>query len=154
MIGCLSLSEFANLATIAGAIVAVAVLLYTACQVKRSAQTNRATFWLELEKMFHAHDSVHLKLRPGGEWADGLSGPTTNEEWAALEDYMGLFEHCEIMISSGLIDVSTFSDIFVYRLRNIVNNRSIVDAKLRQEATYWKKFLNLLKRFSISLPPQ
>ena len=152
MIVCLSLSEFANVATIVGAIVAVAALLYTAYQVRRNAQTNRAMFWLDLEKMFQAHDPVHLKLRSGGKWADGASGPTTNEEWAALEDYMGLFEHCEIMMTSGLIDVSTFSDIFAYRLHNIVSNRSIVDAKLHQEAEYWKNFLNLLKRFDIPLP--
>lgn len=151
MIACLNLSEFANIATIVACFVAVAALFYTAYHVRKNAQTNRATFWLELEKMFQAHDPVHLKLRPGGKWADGESGPTTPEEWVALEDYMGLFEHCEIMMTSNLIDVSTFSDIFEYRLHNIVNNRSIVNAKLRQEAKDWKNFLKLLKRLDIPL---
>jgi len=152
MIEGLSLAQWANVATILGAAVAVAVLIYTARQVKRNVLTNRGTFWLELEKMFQSHDSVHLKLRPGGKWSSKSSGPNGPEEWAELEDYMGLFEHCEIMINLGLIDVQTFSDIFAYRLRNIVANRLICEEKLRREAKSWKRFISLLQRFNIAIP--
>lgn len=65
---------------------------------------------------------------------------------------MGLFEHCEIMMNLGLIDVQTFSDIFAYRLRNIVANSLICEKKLRQEAELWKRFISLLQRFDISIP--
>jgi hypothetical protein len=152
MIACLTLGEFANLATILGIIVAIVTLFFTFYQVNKNAKINRARFWLELEKMFQIHDPVHLKLRPGGEWADGSTGPTTNKEWGALEDYMGLFEHCEIMIALNLIDETTFSDIFKFRLRNIVSNHSIVDAKLCKEKEEWKHFLSLLNRFNVNLP--
>lgn len=152
MIVGLTLSQWANLATILAATVAVGVLCYTAYQVKINALTNRGTFWLELEKMFQSHDPVHLKLRPGGKWSSKSSGPKEPEEWAELEDYMGLFEHCEIMMNLGLIDVQTFSDIFVYSLRNIVANRLICEKKLRQEAKSWERFISLLQRFDISIP--
>ena len=152
MIACLTLVQWANLATIGGAAVAVGALLYTARQVKSNTLTSRANFWLELERMFQTHAPVHLNLRPGGAWADSDSGPTSSQDWAALEDYMGLFEHCEIMMKSGLIDVATFSDIFAYRLRNIVANRDIVEKKLNEEAPSWSNFLSLLGRFDIRLP--
>jgi hypothetical protein len=152
MITCLTLSDFTNVATLLGAVIALAALFYTAYQVRTNAKTNRAMFWLELEKMFKSHDQVHLNLRTGGKWANGISGPTNAEEWSALEDYMGLFEHCEIMIKMKLIDASTFKDIFLYRLHNIVNNQSIVNAKLRKEAKCWGNFLNLLERFDVPLP--
>lgn len=148
----MTLSEWANLATILGVIIAVGALLYTAYQVRINTLTNRANFWLELEKMFQVHDSIHLKLRPSGEWSDGITGPNSAQEWAALEDYMGLFEHCEIMMKSKLIDTKTFVDIFSYRLRNIVSNRTIVDTKLKQEKSSWRHFLELLKRMEIDLP--
>ncbi|MHC4119525.1 MAG: hypothetical protein ACYSWO_18670 [Planctomycetota bacterium] len=151
MIAALTLSQWANLATILAATVAVGALLYTAKQVHRNALTNRGTFWLELEKMFRLHDPVHLKLRPGGEWSDKSTGPKNAKEWAELEDYMGLFEHCEIMMNLGLIDGQTFSDIFAYRLRNIAGNPQICDKKLRQEAESWQRFLSLLQRFNISI---
>lgn len=154
MIKCLTLSDFANLATILGVLFGIITLLYTAYQVWMNTKANRATFWLELEKMSKAHDKVHLNLRPGGDWSDGVSCPKKPEEWLALEDYMGFFEYCEIMMKMKLIDVSTFSDIFLYRLRNIVKNRSIVDYKLLRKAEYWRNFLNLLKRFDIHLPQE
>jgi len=152
MIEGLRLAQWANVATILGATVAAGVLIYTARQVKRNVLTNRGTFWLELEKMFQSHDPVHLNLRPGGKWSSKSSGPKEPEEWAKLEDYMGLFEHCEIMMNLGLIDVQTFSDIFAYRLRNIVANSLICEKKLRQEAELWKRFISLLQRFDISIP--
>jgi hypothetical protein len=154
MITCLTLSDFTNVATLLGAVIAMATLFYTAYQVRLNAKTNRAMFWLELEKMSKSHDQVHLNLRTGGKWADGVSCPANPEEWSALEDYMGLFEYCEIMMKMELIDISTFFDIFLYRLRNIVKNRSIVDYKLRKEAKSWRNFLDLLKRFDIPLPQE
>lgn len=153
MIAVLTLSQWANLATILAATVAVGALLYTAKQVQRNALTNRGTFWLELERMFQSHDRVHLRLRPGGEWSDKSNGPKDAKEWAELEDYMGLFEHCEIMMNLGLIDVRTFSDIFEYRLHNIVENRTICEEKLRKEAKSWNRFISLLKRLNISISP-
>lgn len=85
-----TLTQLTDLAAIIGAVVAVTTLLYTAYQVRCNTLTSRAKFWIELEKMFQTHDPVHLNLRPGGAWANGVSGPTSSKEWAALEDYMGL----------------------------------------------------------------
>jgi hypothetical protein len=152
MVSNLTLSNFADWATVLCAIIAIIALFYTAYQIRINTNTNRAKFYLELEKMSKSHDQVHLNLRPGGKWSDGVSSPKGPEEWLLLEDYMGFFEHCENMIKMKLIDESTFKDIFGYRLKNIINNRSIVNCKLRKEAEYWKNFLDLLKRFDISLP--
>jgi hypothetical protein len=102
--------------------------------------------------MFSQHDAVHLKLRPGGEWTVFGSGPTTGEEWAKVEDYMGLFEHCELMLRGKLIDRKTFEAIFSYRLHNLLANRRIVDAKLHNEGESWTLFLSLLKRLKINPP--
>jgi len=102
--------------------------------------------------MFAQHDEVHIKLRPGGDWTIPNNGPKTIEDWAKLEDYMGLFEHCEIMLRRGLLDGETFSLIFSYRLHNIVANRIIVDAKLRRERESWQAFLRLLERLKIDVP--
>jgi hypothetical protein len=47
---------------------------------------------------------------------------------------MGLFEHCEIMLSQHLIDEKTFRDIHAYRLRNVANE-SIRTEKLIHEGS-------------------
>lgn len=144
-----SLDDWAKVSTIAGALVAIVALIYTAHQIHQNTQISRGQFWLELEKMFSQHDEVHLNLRPGGKWSGGETGPEDSVEWAKVEDYMGLFEHCEIMLQRKLIDEETFKAIFSYRLRNILSNEQICRAKLVDEKASWENFLKLLKRLKI-----
>jgi hypothetical protein len=151
-ISSLDFADWANVATIAGIPIAALVLIYTAYQVYLNTNISRGQFWLELEKMFSIHDEVHIKLRPGGEWAIKDSGPETVQDWAKVEDYMGLFEHCELMLRRRLIDWETFKLIFSYRIYNIVSNKIIVDAKLRRERKSWQAFIRLLDRLKIEIP--
>jgi hypothetical protein len=149
-----SLADWANFAAIVGMFAAAAAVFYAASQIRQNTKISRGQFWLELEKMFSQHDEVHIKLRPGGEWTSLNAGPKTPEDWAKVEDYMGLFEHCELMLRKGLIDWETFEAIFSYRLHNIVANKIIVDAKLRQKSESWQAFIRLLKRLKITVPEQ
>lgn len=146
-----SLSDLANIATVTGAAVAVCALIYAAYQVRQSTKISRGQFWIELEKLFNIHDEIHYKLRPGGDWNKDGNGPKTLEEWAKIEDYMGLFEHCETMIENKLIDLETFKDLYSYRIKNLLGNAIIVKAKLVEEKDYWKRFSKLLLRLNISI---
>jgi hypothetical protein len=153
----MSLADWANVATISGAVIAVLVLGYTAYEVHQNTKISRGQFWLELEKMLAAHDEIHLKLRPGGDWALRdkslpAKGPSTVKEWAAVEDYMGLFEHCENLLAKKLIDIETFKSIFSYRIKNILANKIIVEEKLIKEKDGWTDFLKLLKKLNIPEP--
>jgi hypothetical protein len=146
----MTISEAKDIATLIGVIVAALSLVFTAINTRINARTNRARFWLDLRSQFSSHDDVHRRLRPGGSWADG-KGPKESEEWACTEAYMGLFEHCEIMLSQGLIDEKTFREIYAYRLSNIVANDTIREGKLRDEASKWKLFSGLLKRMGVEM---
>ena len=125
---------------------------FTAHQIRQNTQVSRGQFWLELEKMFAAHDEVHMNLRPGGTWSKENSGPESIEEWVKVEDYMGLFEHCEALLQKNLIDWEIFDSIFSYRLHNILSNTQIVKAKLVEERDSWKRFLRLLRKLGIEVP--
>jgi hypothetical protein len=83
-----------------------------------------------------------------------LRGPHTIEEWRDIEDYMGLFEHCEAMLSNELIDLPTFKEIYRYRLINIMSNRRIVIAKLGCKRESWQGFMRLLNMVDIEAPPE
>ena len=111
-------------------------------------RTNRAKFWLELRSAFAKHDDVHRKLRPGGEWANS-AGPIKPEEYAQVEAYMGLFEHCEIMLSQKLIDEETFCEIYRYRLVNLLSNDWVRIEKVCRRSDGWRRFIDLLKRMKI-----
>lgn len=143
--------EFKDLATILGVLIAATSLVFTAINTRINMRTNRARFWLDLRDRFARHDEVHRRLRPGGTWTSGKE-PETLEEWVSLEAYMGLFEHCEVMLAQHLIDEATFREIYAYRLRNIVANDMIRREKLQRLASGWVRFLSLLKRMGIELP--
>lgn len=145
----MNLQDWTNIAQIAATTISAFALLYAGRQVTLSTRVNRAQFWLELRKMFHEHKDVHAKLRDGGEWAIDGSGPANSAEWASLEAYMGLFEHCERMMEEGLLDIKTFKSIYEYRIHNIIHNPTIYQAKLVDERAYWKDFLALMKRCDI-----
>ncbi len=142
----LNLSDYANIATIVASIGGVGALIYAAVQLQHSARVAEGQFLLELEKMMAAHDKTHIKLRPGGEWSNGKS-PTTVEDWAELEDYMGFFEHCELLIRDKSLSIERFDHIFGYRLQNILDNSTICDAKLKSnEKELWVLFLSICNR--------
>lgn len=136
----------ADWAQVFTALAAIVALFYTAFQIRRNTQISRGHFWLELERMFSNHDEAHLKLRPGGDWRGDNKGPSTSQDWIQVEDYMGLLEHCEIMLEKKLLDFDTFESIFGYRVGNILCNNTIVEQKLIQRGKWWKKFINLMVR--------
>jgi hypothetical protein len=130
-----------------GKVVAVVIGLFslsvTAYQTRINTRVNQAKFWLELRRMFSEHSDVHLKL-PGGAWSASNVGPSSREDWAKLEAYMGLFEHCNRMLDQKLIDWKTFERIYAYRLRHILHNNVIVRAKLIDHRDEWLEFVELV----------
>ncbi|MBU1627866.1 hypothetical protein KKB18_10900 [bacterium] len=139
----------ADIAAVIGIPIAVMTLFFTANQIHQKTKSSRGQFELELEKMFYQHDEVHRKLRPGGDWTKDNAGPEDNVDWAKVEDYMGLFEHCELMLRNKIIDWETFDHIFSYRLWNIYANEIIKVGKLENERDSWLLFIALLNRIGI-----
>jgi hypothetical protein len=148
-----SLRRVKDVVTIIGVIIAAVSLVFTALNTRQTRLTDRASFWLDLRDQFAKHNDVHRLLRPRGDWSGAKGGPAKAEEWAQVEAYMGLFEHCEIMLDQGLIDEKTFKEIYEYRLRNIVANDTIRREKLCNPRlrTGWTRFLALLKRMGIEV---
>jgi hypothetical protein len=146
--------DIKDVATFVGLAIACLSLAFTAINTRLGLSTNRARFWLDLRDRFAKHDSVHRRLRPGGSWAGAAAGPTTPEEWADVEAYMGLFEHCEVMLQQRLIDKRTFEDIYGYRIENLLANDVIRCTKLVPPlAERWPRFLSLLKRMKLEIDP-
>lgn len=144
---CTALDYLKNIATLIGVLIAVGSLAYSAMNLRLQAKTNRAKFWLDLRSAFEKHE-VHRKLRPGGEWNHN-TGPSTPDEYVQVEAYMGLFEHCEIMLSQRLIDESTFRDIYRYRLENLIRNDWVRVEKVCRRGEGWKNFIALLNRMEV-----
>jgi hypothetical protein len=142
----LSLNDWASISTLAGTIIALATLFYTAWQITQNTNASRATFWLALRNMFAEHRDIHIVLR-NGNWTT-YNNP---QKWPQLEAYMGLFEHCMIMLDKGLIDWETFQRLYEYRLQNIIVVPEIVGEKLITRGKSWQDFIQLVMNEHLQL---
>ena len=140
-----------RLAVIAGFIVAASSLGITAYQVHLGRLAAEATLWLELRRMFAEHQDAHVKLRPGGAWYNKGNAPSL-PELPQVEAYLGLFEHCRIMLDKGLLDLGTFKRIYAYRIDNILNNPVIVCEKLVKRREGWEDFVALAEKMGGTVP--
>lgn len=102
-----------------------------------ASKTEEAKFWLELRSRFDEHKSIHVMLR-NDEWPD----KPDKKLWPELEAYLGLMEHCEVMIKNELLRFETFDDIYGYRVLNAVFPQSI-QKKLEAEKGGWRNFFAL-----------
>lgn len=136
-----------DVATILGVIIGALSLAYTAYQTRVNAKTNKARFWLELRRMFAEHNEVHGKLLWGvGEWHDSDISPS-KEEIPKVIDYMGLFEHCKLMLDDHQIDWHTFETMYAYRIDNLLSNKWITQVQLKPDMREgWKHFVPLVKK--------
>jgi hypothetical protein len=148
----MDVSKIKDIATIVGVLVGATSLAFTAWNSSMTRRTNSARFFLDLRKLFAEHDEVHLLLR-GGEWTVSGGGPESRDDWAKLEAYMGLFETCEDLIRSRVIDLQSFSRSYEYRVKNIIENTRIVEIKLVKLGSYWMRFRHLAERLGMKLPP-
>lgn len=152
----MDLQDYANLATALGVPFGLLALFFTGMQLRKAKKIENGRFMLELERMIAVHDETHHKLRPGGDWTrdnskGGRKAPETAKDWLEVEDYMGFFEHCEFLLKTGLLELSSFKALYGYRVINILANRAIVDAKLVEEGHLWQEFRNLTRRLGINL---
>lgn len=147
----LTLAGWADVATVVGAVAGVLAIIYTGLQVRQNTRVHRAEFWLTLRQMFMEHQPVHFVLR-NYEWSNDDVHSPTQAEWAQLEQYMGLLEHCEIMLSDRLLDWPTFRDVYGYRIKLIVHNPLIVRDKLIRRRDGWEQFIRLVRRMGRRIP--
>jgi hypothetical protein len=80
-------TKIGTIAAVVGVVLIVPSLLYAGRQLRASQRVARGDFLLRLDEMLNTHDDVHGRLRLGGEWASEGSGPTTRDEWIAVERY-------------------------------------------------------------------
>lgn len=121
-------------------IVAIVAAAYAYAELEHLRKAAKADLLLRLDAAFLEHRPTHLKLR-GGEWKGG--GPTSIEDWASVESYMGLFETIQILIDSKMTDFDDVDKRYGYRIANISNNPVIHRAKLVDERGSWELFVRL-----------
>lgn len=137
----------ANLVTIIGFPLAILSVIIAASQIYQNKKVEKARLLLELEKMFQTYEDIDRKLKPNGEWIGKEEFDEDDvKDLTRLDDYLGLFEVCETMIESNLLDIANCKNFYEYRLYNIKENKAVV-SRIKVEIEDWKKLIKVIKRF-------
>lgn len=122
-----------------GLIVAIGGFYYAGSQLRLSKLTAQATFLLHLDEHLRQYDNVHRKL-------DSEDGPRWNpseDDWPAIEAYMGVFERMQFLVERRVLNIQTVDRLYSYRIINIVRNDRIRSEKLCKKAEFWPDFYEL-----------
>ena len=121
-------------------------------EVESGRRTTQSQFLLALEDEFRVHWDVHVALRPGGKWstAGGGAGPESNEDWARVESYLGLFERLNILHDNGVLPLPYIRQFYRYRLANLWANRVIRSEKMEARSAGWRDLIELSHKLDIA----
>ena len=111
-------------------------------QLRRINATDSSRFLLELRDSFSEKRrwKIHCAIR-------NHDNEFLKSNDASVDDYLGLFEICEVMIDKGTITVNDFKNFYFYRLEYILDNSFILEKLLNEKASYWRNISKLFKRF-------
>lgn len=135
-------------ATCSQALILIIGFYFTHKQLKHQALDSKARTIIDLKRLFHDYMDVTIALRPGGIWSEQV--PEGAEAWGAIDHYLGLFEHCEYLISMNMIDIDFFRRSHKVKLMNAVLNKP-VRRKIQEEREYWNDLLHLCHRLNIQV---
>jgi hypothetical protein len=145
--------------TAIGVAIAAIGILYAIKTLRDNGTIAHAQFLATVRGLMANYDDVHVKLRPGGDWAAAggkgyaHTGPDSTQEWVRVELYLGLFEFCEVLLKRRLMEQEDFNRSFAYRLKNVMRNAVIVEAKfLSPLKAGWRDFLSLCQRCDVQVP--
>jgi hypothetical protein len=105
---------------------------------KKNNKISRSSFLLEVRDKFQVERRYNTHI--------ALKNNKKVESWADLDDYLGLFEICEIMIQNKSLISIEFKKLYGYRLQNILQNKEVVYHKLVLECDKWDNLYLLLER--------
>jgi len=140
MIACVTFKDCVDIAQISTGIIAIFALIISIITLCRSNKISKSTFLLELREKFQEEKrhKIHDKLQENKKIED--------KEEIDLDDYLGLFEVCEIMMKNKSIEKDDFKNLYEYRLQNFLNSKEWVYKKLVLEYDKWDMLYKLLKR--------
>jgi len=122
--------------------------LLTLLQLRSSSNDSRAKFWLEIKTHFYRFEDVTSALRPDGKWENEI--PPNAESWSRIDEYLGMFEYCEMLLKRKIIDEDFFIVSYKVQLFNAMNHHQIIRKVMNpDEVEYWKTLLELCKRLGI-----
>ena len=117
-------------------------------------KTTNAQFLIELRNMFALPErmEIHRMIQMNNELEVKRYTPKQDEQnqeidqsgrEEKLDDYLGLFEFCKVLIDKGSLSEADFLTFYRYRLENILKSDALME-KFEIEKKYWRTLFELI----------
>lgn len=145
----LSVDDWTAIFTGAQAIIMFIGFFLTILQLRSSRNDSRAQFWFKIKTHFYRFEDIATSLRPGGKWQYKI--PPDAESWSRVDEYLGMFEYCEMLLKRNIIDEDFFKIEYRVQLSNAIGHPQI-NEKINNpnENEYWKTLFELCERLDIN----
>ena len=140
---CLTLSEWKDIATIAGVIVALGALIKGVYEYVKQGSQKRAEQFIELRKRLKANESFSKILRFLETDSKELKNISLEEKY----EYIGFFEEIALMVNSGLISPEIAHYMFSYYATRCWQS-DLFWNDINRDSLYWivfRKFVEQMK---------
>jgi hypothetical protein len=128
----------------------ISIIITLSCSIYQQWRTNKVTkadMWLKLETMLSTcrRERVHLNIMDK-KYPKEKFIKTDDSYW--VDDYLGIFELCFIMIKQRVINLKTFKAVYRYRLIYFLQYELLVKEKLIKEGYYYETLYKLFSKCS------
>jgi hypothetical protein len=97
------------------------------------------------------YNDVQRLLIEGGEWYLPGAGPATPEEWFAVRRYMGLLEHIQVLLASGVLTLEIADSQLSHRVYAVYRNKVIRSGTIDASPQQWRNFKEVVRKLE-SMP--
>ena len=133
----MSFQSMINITAILGGLGSFIALFIALIALAKSSQSEKGKNLLEINNILLSdkYYNVYKRIR---------NGKAINDIWADVDEYLGLFEICYVLIKQNVLDFKVFKKQFGLKVLGILNNNGIVFHKIIKEYKYWTNLYLLI----------
>jgi len=143
----MTLGDIADIAAVAGSIVASLTLVFIALQMKDRRRFTQAELINTLEAEFRSLYHVYEKLLPDCEWSSTKSGPASSQNLCDIEAYVQFFERMEFVLELGALDLRNLDRLYGQRFFLVMHNLHVQEKLLYRDEDYFLALIQLYRRW-------
>jgi hypothetical protein len=132
-----NLADIANIGTVISGVGTVVALLISIRALTENTKAEKGKNILEINSLLNDGKYYEISKIIRSEL-------TVTHKWPEVDEYLGVFEICKILIKQGSLDLQIFKNQFGVKLSNIRYHPEIMYYKLIIEFRYWKSLYELM----------
>jgi hypothetical protein len=133
-------------ASVVGALASTVGLLLLWMTIASSLKVAQAEQNMSYSDRLQKYNDLQQHLIKGGKWFAPGAGPQTDAEWFEVHRYMGLLEHMQVLLSTGVLTIEVADSQLSHRVYALYRNKRIRSDTIIDNPEQWRNFRKVLEQ--------